>query len=81
MRAGVSGIAMTSLKDLLVSAGISFVGAFLTCISNKRGFDMACVYEGLGVIGTGMVTYHIGLWRSAPGQIQLPADFAGKVQK
>lgn len=72
---------MTSIKDLLISGALSFSGALLTCLSQHHGFDLTCVWDSLGVIGTGMVTYHIGLQMSAPGKVQLPVDFAERVQK
>ena len=38
------------LKHIAVSAGLGFVVAALLCVSEKQGFDAACVYRGIGAI-------------------------------
>lgn len=68
------------LKHIALSAGIGFLGAFLLCLSKTHHLDVSCVYDGLGVVGTSMASYMVGLQMSPPGTVQLPAGFAGKTQ-
>lgn len=67
------------LKHIALSAGIGFLGAFLLCLSKAHHFDATCMYDGFGVVGTSMASYLVGLQLSAPGKVQLPADFALKL--
>lgn len=69
------------LKHISISPGLGFVVAALLCISEKQGFDAACVYQGIGAMATVMGTYMAALQLTPPGKVVLPADFAEKFKE
>lgn len=68
------------LKHVALATSIGFVSAVFMCLSKAHHLDVGCIYDALGAVATSLVSYMIALQRSAPGMVQLPADFAGAIK-